>query len=89
MACTFSIEFPLDVKHVVKKAESAIVGAGGDFAGDDIAGNFSLSLGIGSVSGEYTVQNQNMNIRIHNKPVLVGCGMIEREIRKYLVQENS
>ena len=87
MACNFSIEFSQSAAAVVAKAESAITRAGGRFTGNAESGNFSLSAGIGSIRGAYTIQNNTMNIRIENKPVFISCSRIENEVRKYLTEQ--
>jgi hypothetical protein len=87
MACSFSIEFAQAADRVIAKAENAITRAGGKFSGDSISGKFSISAGIGSIRGAYTIQNNLMNVEIEDKPVFISCSRIENEIRKYLTEE--
>ena len=87
MSCNFSIEFAQAAETLVKKIESAIIRAGGKFEGDAISGGFSISPGIGSIRGEYTIHKNTMNIRIEDKPIFITCNRIENEVRKYLTEE--
>lgn len=68
---------------VVQKASAAITGAGGNFQGDENAGNFEVSTPLGSIRGAYQIQNQVIRVSILSKPFLVGCGMIEKQLRGY------
>jgi hypothetical protein len=82
--CNFSIEFRQSPGEVRRLAESAIVRAGGDFSGDERSGQFRLSTGIGSVKGNYSINGNLLSVTISDKPMFVGCGRIENEIKKYL-----
>ena len=82
--CNFDIEFTQSAGEVRRLAESAIVSAGGEFSGDEGSGRFRLSTGIGSIKGNYTINGTVLSVSISDKPMFVGCGRIESEIRKYL-----
>ncbi len=83
--CNFSIEFSDGADALVSKAGSAIGQAGGSFDGDSSQGTFHLNTGIGSVRGNYTIQDSTIHIQIDQKPMLVSCNRIEEELRKRLV----
>ena len=76
-ACGFSVPFSGDVEEVLKKAQSAIHGQGGNFKGDTGSGNFNVSVFGNVIAGSYTVQGQEMNIVIDSKPFLIPCSTIE------------
>lgn len=82
--CNFSIPFAGGADILIEKAKSAITGNGGIFNGDYSAGNFVISTPVGKVSGFYTVENQNFNIGIDDKPFLVSCSKIENTLREAL-----
>jgi hypothetical protein len=82
--CSFKIELRKNAGEVVDMARQAIIGAGGKFSGDEGTGEFSLSAGIGSINGNYAVEQGSMKIIISKKPLVLSCGRIEKEVRKYL-----
>jgi hypothetical protein len=82
--CSFDIEFRQPAGEVRRLAESAIVSAGGEFSGDQSSGRFRLSTGAGSIKGDYTINGSVLSVSISSKPLFIGCGRIESEIRKYL-----
>lgn len=81
--CNFSIPFQISATEVAQKARNAIMEAGGNFQGDANAGNFEVSTPLGSIRGAYQIQNQVIHVAILSKPFLVGCGMIEKQLRSY------
>jgi hypothetical protein len=82
--CNFSIPFSGNVSDIVSAAQSGITGAGGNFSGDTNNGQFSLSTFVGEITGTYTVSGSTLNIDITDKPMFLGCSMIEAELKKYL-----
>jgi hypothetical protein len=81
--CNFSIPFNSSPETLAAKAQQAIMGAGGSFQGDSTAGNFGVSTPLGDIRGSYTIQGSSIMITITNKPFLVSCGMIEKQLRGY------
>lgn len=81
--CNFSIQFGSSAGEVAEKARTAIMGAGGTFQGNESAGDFDVSTPLGSISGSYTIRQQVIHVTIHSKPFLVGCGLIEKQLRGY------
>jgi hypothetical protein len=79
----FDVPVPADLKVTLARVQSAIVGAGGQFAGDEFAGRFSGTSPLGPIEGRYTVQAEAIRITITNKPMLAPCGIIEERIRRY------
>lgn len=84
MACNFTIETTEPIAQLIAKAQSAINSKGGSFKGDTVGGNYSLNTPLGAVAGKYGVSGNKINFEITDKPLLVGCGLIEGELRKYL-----
>jgi hypothetical protein len=58
----------------------------GNFSGDEKSGNFSIFTPIGDILGNYSCDTVFITVLITNKPVLVPCIMIERELNKLLNQ---
>lgn len=75
--CNFNISFTSPAQEVYEKAKKTVESQGGTFTGDLNAGNFSISVFGNDISGSYTVEGNNMNILIEEKPFLVPCSMIE------------
>lgn len=59
-------------------------GQGGEFTGDDSAGNFTVSLLGNTVKGSYSVMAQQLQIVIDSKPFFVPCSAIEGYLKKEL-----
>jgi hypothetical protein len=81
--CNFSIPFSVSAIEVAGKAKQAIMGAGGNFQGDSVAGNFDVSTPLGVIRGSYAIQNSVIHVAIHSKPFLVSCSLIEKQLRGY------
>ncbi len=82
--CSFSIPFSGDATDILNKAQSGIASAGGNFTGNINNGEFSLSTFVGEITGTYIINGSNLNIDITDKPMFLGCSMIEAELKKYL-----
>lgn len=87
--CEMNIEFEGAANAQVEKARTAITGAKGMFEGDDNSGEFSIPVFGSQIEGNYTISNNQFQIFITDKPLLIGCKRIEEELREYLSQENS
>jgi hypothetical protein len=83
--CNFSIDFTGPSETLIGKASSAITGAGGTFRGDSEGGDFSVSTPLGKIAGAYTISSQTIGFTITDKPFLLSCGMIEDQLRKYIM----
>lgn len=82
--CNFSMKFDNNVHHLISKAKDAISGAGGNFNGNEESGGFDINTFMGKIEGAYTILNDQININITKKPMLVPCSEIENQLRKYL-----
>ena len=75
--CNFNIPFSGDASPLVAKARAAVESQNGLFEGDNIQGNFEVSVMANTLKGSYNVAGQIMNISIFNKPFFVPCSTIE------------
>ena len=82
-ACNFSIPFNITPDELAAKARGAIQNAGGNFMGDASGGNFDVATPLGSIRGSYVVRQSVIHVTITSKPFLVGCSMIENQLRGY------
>jgi hypothetical protein len=84
MACNFSIAFPGTAAQVIAKAKAAVEKQGGSFIGNEIKGDFGVSLIGKSVKGNYTITGQQLNITITDKPFIVPCSTIESFLKQQI-----
>jgi hypothetical protein len=82
-ACNFSIPFNITPTEVATKARTAITNAGGQFVGNEQSGTFYLSTPLGAVRGSYNIAGTVLHVAIESKPLFLGCGVIETQLRKY------
>jgi hypothetical protein len=81
--CNFSIPFSGSVEEVLNKARTAVEKQGGSFTGDANNGNFSISV-FGTISGNYTVSGNQLNIVIEDKPMMIPCSAIENVLKNQM-----
>jgi hypothetical protein len=74
--CSFTIPFSGVPETVINKAKTAIQSQGGIFNGDHVSGRFNVQV-LGSISGSYNINGNEMNIIIDSKPMLISCKQIE------------
>jgi hypothetical protein len=77
MSCKFLIPFSGSPSEIVKKAKDTVEGNGGNFKGDDSFGMFNISAFGHTIKGNYTIQGQDLEIIVEEKPFLLSCSMIE------------
>lgn len=82
--CQFSIEFSGPAEILIQKAKEGISQAKGSFDGDEVSGSFKVPTPLGSIAGTYEVEASAITITVQNKPMLLGCGRIESELRKFM-----
>jgi hypothetical protein len=82
--CHFEISVPESPEDILATAKSAITKANGKFSGDTNSGHFSIPVGIGDIEGVYFLKDGKMVVDITKKPLLVGCKLIENQMRSYL-----
>ena len=73
-----------DVATALARVRQALSGAGGQMEGDALAGTFGLATPIGAIKGAYSVAGQKVHISVQEKPMLLGCGMIEDRLKAAL-----
>jgi len=81
LSCELDLSIADDVAAAMERVRSAVLGAGGQFTGDALAGSFGLVTPIGAVRGRYAVSGQSVHISVDEKPVFLGCGMIEDRLK--------
>lgn len=83
--CNFSINYPKPKEELVTKLRSAILSqSNAQFEGDDTSGVFGLTAMGFDIAGKYTIEGDDIEVNITDKPFLVSCSRIESELRKYL-----
>lgn len=82
--CSFDLNFSEEAAALVQKFQNRITTAGGTFTGNDGNGVFTVKTPVGAVEGNYTVAGNVITINIVDKPMFLGCDMIEGFIRKEL-----
>lgn len=83
-ACNFTIVFTKSATEILDKAKKTVEAQNGNFTGDTTSGNFDVNVFGNTVVGSYTVDGQNLNIEITDKPFLVPCNMIESFLKGQL-----
>jgi hypothetical protein len=81
--CNFSIPFSGSPEDVFNKAKAAVEKQGGNFSGDSSGGNFSINV-FGAITGSYTVEGNQLNIVIEDKPMMIPCGAIENVLKSQI-----
>lgn len=84
MSCTFTINHSGNKLTLVDNLRAAILQVNGTFEGDESEGVFRGQTPLGGFSGRYNVSGDDITVVIDDKPFLVGCSRIEKEIRQYL-----
>lgn len=81
--CSFSIPFTGSADDIFNRAKAAVEKQGGSFSGDASGGNFTISV-FGTINGSYSVSGQQLNIDIHDKPMMIPCAAIENALKSQL-----
>ncbi len=86
MSCEFNIIIPSDknIDELILKAKETFEQMGGEFSGDNADGEFFLNSPVGKISGNYKISENEMNVVLTEKPMMLPCSMIENEFNKYL-----
>jgi hypothetical protein len=82
--CQFSIEFSGGAEELLQKAKDGITRARGSFEGDASQGAFRVPTPLGEIKGMYAIEGSVIAITVSDKPMLLGCGRIESELRKFM-----
>ena len=81
--CNFSISFTGTPDEVYQKAKDAVEKQGGTFNGDSKSGNFSISV-FGTISGNYSVSGNQLDIVIEDKLIMIPCAAIENVLKSQI-----
>lgn len=81
--CNFSIPFTGSPEQVIGRAKGAVEKQGGNFSGDASGGSFSINV-FGTISGSYTVSDNQLNIVIEDKPIMIPCSAIENVLKNQI-----
>ena len=76
-----NIPFQGSVNEFLEKAKGKIAKMNGTLTGNETAGGFDVNSSLGKVAGTYTVSGQSFTVTITEKPIMLGCGMIEGLLR--------
>jgi hypothetical protein len=77
-ACApFNIPFTGSANDLLEKAKSKLAQMNGTITGSETAGSFAVSSPIGAVTGTYTISGQTFTVTVTEKPMMLGCGMLE------------
>ncbi|MEO7049176.1 MAG: hypothetical protein ABI091_27980 [Ferruginibacter sp.] len=84
MSCNFNIPFSVSAETIVQKARSTVESQGGTFNGDENSGNLNVSIFGNTIVGSYSINGQELNVIISEKPFIVPCSAIESFLTKQL-----
>ena len=82
--CSFNFNIESNPAEIINKVKLKIENEGGSFTGDESEGNFNLPTPVGAIEGNYSVSDNELNIDITKKPMMLPCSMIESELEKRL-----
>jgi len=82
MACTFTITFQGSAADFVAGAKTKVEANNGTFDGDTSSGTFDVPTPVGHISGDYTIDGQQITINIAQKPFIISCNAIENYINQ-------
>lgn len=82
--CQFSLPIKGNAESLLQRAKQEIERAGGAFTGNDSQGSFRAKTPLGSIQGNYTVAEQEIFLAITNKPLLLSCKRIQKELMEVM-----
>lgn len=84
MATKFSLPLNQDPEQALKHISASIIDAGGEFSGDTNSGAFSGKTTMGNIAGNYSIEDNKINIVITKKPFMLSKIAIKSTMREYL-----
>ena len=84
MATTFTLPLTQDKDAALKNINTSITEAGGEFNGDTGSGAFSGNTPMGMIKGSYVINNDEIEVTITKKPMLLSKFAIKAAIKEYL-----
>lgn len=82
--CNFNLPFSEPASIAVDKARAAVESQNGIFNGNDLSGDFELTVFGNTIKGNYSVSGQVLNLEITDKPFFVPCSTIESFLSKQI-----
>ena len=83
---SFIVRLKDEASLILGKMKSVITGKGGSFEGSKECGSFEGKSALGTIKGEYrSISDNEIEIIIDEKPLVVSYSTIESEIKKYLI----
>lgn len=83
--CTFAIPLTKAPEVVIEAAKKKIADAGGKMEGDAVKGSFAVGIPVlGKIAGVYTVTDQQLNVDVSDKPMMLSCDKIQGWLSKQL-----
>lgn len=80
-SCNFSIPISGEPNSLLTKVKGAIESQNGKFEGDIHSGNFEVTVFNYTISGNYTIEGNNLDLSITNKPFIIPCSTIESYLK--------
>lgn len=87
--CTIDIPVNKSIDNLIEKAKKSISDQDGEFDGNSEKGNYSIPTPAGKIKGTYKVKEDNIRLKIKEKPMLVGCDKIEDKLNSYLSSDSE
>ncbi len=84
MSCQISINCTKPKEELVEKLKQAVLSQNGTFTGDTTSGSFKAKTPLGTFEASYTINQDLITIHVTEKPFLISCKRIEKEINDYL-----
>jgi len=82
---SFIVKLKDQASSILSKMKSIITGKGGSFEGNREYGSFEGKSVLGTIKGEYrSISDNEIEITINDKPLVMPYSTIESEIKKYL-----
>ena len=82
---SFIVKLKDEISSILSKMKSIITGKGGSFEGNKERGSFEGKSVLGTITGEYrSISDNEIEITIDDKPLVMSYSTIEAEIKKYL-----
>lgn len=82
--CSFKLNVEAIPADIINNVKLKIENEGGSFTGNERKGNFNLPTPVGGIEGNYSIKDNELQIDITKKPVMLPCSMIESELEKRL-----
>ncbi len=81
MACNITINFTETAADLVANLKIKIETQKGSFTGDETAGTINVPLMGSSIKGSYTINGQQIDLVITDKPFFVSCNQIQNYLQ--------